>query len=100
MRPMDWTPPDDWLRITTIDAHTAGEPFRVVTGGYPEIPGDTILARRRYARESLDHLRTALMWEPRGHADMYGCLGTAHITGRHEFLIDPADELRRGFILR
>jgi proline racemase len=76
----NWKPPDDWLRITTIDAHTAGEPFRVITGGYPDLPGDTILARRRYAREHLDHLRTALMWEPRGHADMYGCIITPPVS--------------------
>jgi proline racemase len=69
-----WEPPEDWLEITTVDAHTAGEPFRVITGGYPDLPGDTILERRRYAREHYDHLRTALMWEPRGHADMYGCI--------------------------
>ena len=71
---MPWTPPSRFLRITTVDAHTAGEPFRVVTGGFPELRGDTILARRRDARERFDYLRTALMWEPRGHADMYGCL--------------------------
>jgi len=69
-----WTPPESWLKIMTIDAHTGGEPFRVITGGYPDLRGDTILARRRYAREHLDGLRTALMWEPRGHADMYGCI--------------------------
>ncbi|MGD8398092.1 MAG: proline racemase family protein, partial [Anaerolineae bacterium] len=75
-----WEPPEDWRRITTLDMHTAGEPFRVITGGYPELPGDTILARRRYARQHLDHLRTALMWEPRGHADMYGCIVTPPVT--------------------
>ncbi|MCP4539750.1 MAG: proline racemase family protein [Chloroflexi bacterium] len=76
----DWPPPDDWLKITTIDAHTAGEPFRVITGGFPDLPGKTVLARRRYAREHLDHLRTALMWEPRGHADMYGCIVTSPVS--------------------
>jgi trans-L-3-hydroxyproline dehydratase len=75
-----WQPPEGWLKITTVDAHTAGEPFRVVIGGFPDLPGDTILARRRYAREHLDHLRTALMWEPRGHADMYGCLVTPPVS--------------------
>jgi proline racemase len=75
-RMLDWRPPRDWLRITSIDAHTAGEPFRVITSGFPELLGDTILARRRYAKAHLDHLRTALMWEPRGHADMYGCIVT------------------------
>jgi proline racemase len=76
----NWTPPKHWLKITTVDAHTAGEPFRVITGGYPDLPGDTILERRRYAREHLDHLRTALMWEPRGHADMYGCIVTPPVS--------------------
>jgi proline racemase len=76
----DWTAPEHWLKITTIDAHTEGEPFRVITGGFPELPGENILARRRYAKENLDHLRTALMWEPRGHADMYGCIVTPPVT--------------------
>jgi proline racemase len=75
-----WTPPEEWRKITTIDAHTAGEPFRVITGGYPDLPGNTILERRRYAMEHLDHLRTALMWEPRGHADMYGCIVTPPVS--------------------
>jgi len=77
---MPWTPPTDWTRITTIDAHAAGEPLRVITGGMPPIPGDTILAKRRYARENLDHIRRALMFEPRGHADMYGAILTDPVT--------------------
>lgn len=75
-----WHPPTDWLRITSIDAHTGGEPLRIITGGFPPLPGATILAKRRYAREHYDHLRTALLWEPRGHADMYGCLVTEPVT--------------------
>jgi trans-L-3-hydroxyproline dehydratase len=77
---MHWTPPTEWTRITTIDAHAAGEPLRVITGGIPPIPGDTILAKRRYARENLDHIRRALMFEPRGHADMYGAIVTDPVT--------------------
>jgi trans-L-3-hydroxyproline dehydratase len=76
----DWTPPGNWRRLTTIDAHTAGEPLRVVTGGFPELPGDTILAKRRYAREHYDNLRKTLILEPRGHADMYGCVLTPPVT--------------------
>lgn len=68
----EWQPPDHWQRMTVIDSHTGGEPFRVVVDGLPDIPGDTVLERRRYAMEHLDWLRKALMWEPRGHADMYG----------------------------
>jgi trans-L-3-hydroxyproline dehydratase len=75
-----WNPSDDWLGIRTIDAHTEGEPLRVITSGYPELQGNTILARRRFAKENLDHLRTALMWEPRGHADMYGCIITPAVS--------------------
>ncbi len=68
----EWRPPASWERMTVIDAHTGGEPFRIVIDGLPEIPGNTVLDRRRYALENLDHLRRATMWEPRGHADMYG----------------------------
>ena len=64
-------------RITTTEMHTGGEPVRIVTSGYPEIPGETILAKRRYARDRLDHLRRLLMFEPRGHRDMYGVIPVA-----------------------
>ena len=76
----NWRPPEDWPKIDTIDAHTGGEPFRVIVDGLPPLPGDTILARRRYAQEHLDHLRRVLMWEPRGHADMYGGIITPPVS--------------------
>jgi trans-L-3-hydroxyproline dehydratase len=75
-----WKPPKDWMCISAIDVHTGGEPFRVVTGGFPALPGDTILAKRRWVKAHIDHLRTALMWEPRGHADMYGCIVIPPVT--------------------
>jgi trans-L-3-hydroxyproline dehydratase len=75
-----WQPPHAWLRISVIDAHTGGEPLRVITGGFPHLPGDTILAKRRYAKTHHDRLRKAIMWEPRGHADMYGALITEPVT--------------------
>ncbi|CAN5664884.1 proline racemase family protein [soil metagenome] len=65
---------------TTVDAHAGGEPLRIVTGGVPRLPGATILAKRRWAREHLDHVRRALMWEPRGHGDMYGAYLTEGVT--------------------
>ncbi len=68
--------------ITTIDAHTAGEPLRIVTSGWPELVGETILERRQYARQHFDHLRRAIMWEPRGHYNMYGCLITPAVTAQ------------------
>ena len=62
------------LHIETVEMHTGGEAVRLVVAGYPPIPGATILAKRRHAREHLDHLRRLLMFEPRGHYDMYGAL--------------------------
>src|SRR5438093_13775431 len=62
------------IAIETTEMHTGGEPVRIVTAGYPPIPGRTILDKRRYAREQLDHLRRFLLFEPRGHADMYGVI--------------------------
>jgi trans-L-3-hydroxyproline dehydratase len=65
---------------TTVDAHAAGEPLRIVTGGVPVIPGASILEKRRWVKEHLDHVRRALILEPRGHADMYGCYLTPPVS--------------------
>jgi len=62
------------LILTTDDLHTGGEPVRIVTSGYPAIRGATILDKRSYVAAELDHLRRILMWEPRGHRDMYGVI--------------------------
>jgi len=62
------------LTIETIEMHTGGEPVRIVVSGYPPIPGATILQKRRHARAELDHIRRLLMFEPRGHFDMYGVI--------------------------
>src|SRR3954453_979332 len=62
--------------IRTLDAHTAGEPLRLIVDGYPAIEGETMLEKRAWVEEHCDQLRTALMLEPRGHADMYGALLT------------------------
>jgi proline racemase len=66
--------------VETVDYHTAGEPFRIVTGGVPQLEGGSILEKRRFALEHLDQVRRLLVHEPRGHADMYGC-----------FLAEPED---------
>lgn len=58
--------------VSTADYHTAGEPFRIVTGGVEPIPGRTMLEKRRFAQDRLDGIRRLLVNEPRGHADMYG----------------------------
>jgi proline racemase len=61
-------------KLTVTDMHTGGEPVRIITSGYPPLPKGTILEKRAYVRDSLDHLRKILMHEPRGHHDMYGAL--------------------------
>ena len=68
------------MRVTAVDYHTAGEPFRIVTGGVAVPRGGTILDKRRDAHERLDGVRRLLVHEPRGHADMYGC-----------FVVEPND---------
>ena len=69
------------MEIRTVDYHTAGEPFRIVTAGVDSPVGATILDKRRDALERLDHVRRFLVHEPRGHADMYGC-----------FVVEPNDD--------
>ncbi len=71
-----WAPDARCLRLRSIDCHTGGEPLRVIVEGFPELQGQTMLERRRDCQQRLDHLRQALMWEPRGHADMYGAVIT------------------------
>jgi len=68
------------MRITTIDYHTGGEPLRIITGGLPEIPGDSMLAKRRFMQDEMDPFRRFLMLEPRGHKDMYGAVLTGPVT--------------------
>ena len=72
-------------RIETIDAHTAGEPLRLIVSGFPTVEGATILEQREFVRENYDHLRRALMLEPRGHADMYGAVLTPPVTPGADF---------------
>ena len=71
--------------LTTVDAHAAGEPLRIITGGLPPLPGATILDRRRAMQEHHDHIRRALLWEPRGHADMYGAVLTPPVSPDADF---------------
>ncbi|MFZ9046056.1 MAG: proline racemase family protein [Cyclobacteriaceae bacterium] len=68
--------PSDWLCIKTIDMHTGGEPLRIILDGFPTPVGNSVIEYRNYFRTRQDHLRRALMYEPRGHADMYGVIIT------------------------
>lgn len=63
--------------ISAIDTHTEGEPTRIVLSGLPPIRGTTMADKWVYVRENMDHLRRALMHEPRGHRDMFGAILTS-----------------------
>jgi proline racemase len=67
-------------RIRTIDAHAAGEPLRLAIEGLPAPEGRTMLEKRAWAQKRLDHLRKAIILEPRGHTDMYGALLTEPVS--------------------
>jgi trans-L-3-hydroxyproline dehydratase len=72
------------VRLKTIDAHAAGEPLRLIVDGFPSPPGRTMLEKREWILDHADHLRRALMLEPRGHADMYGAILTEPVSpGSH-----------------
>lgn len=85
LKELNWKPPAHWTRISTIDMHTGGEPLRILTDGYPDVPGDSILQKRKYFRDHLDYIRKGIMWEPRGHADMYGAVLTEPCTSEADF---------------
>ena len=85
LRDLNWKPPAHWSEISTIDMHTGGEPLRILVDGYPEVPGRSILEKRRYFRDHLDYIRKGIMWEPRGHADMYGAVLTEACTEEADF---------------
>lgn len=82
---IDWNPPSSWQAIETIDMHTGGEPLRIPISGLPDIKGCSVLEKRRYFMQHFDHLRTGLMFEPRGHADMYGAIITDPSTKDADF---------------
>lgn len=72
-----------WLNA--VDTHTEGEPTRIITGGVGHLAGSSITEKRDFFQRHLDHLRTALLFEPRGHRDMFGCVLTEPAGSDAEF---------------
>lgn len=62
--------------ISAVDTHTEGQATRIITGGLRPLPGQSIAAKMRYFKKELDFIRLALIAEPRGHRDMFGCILT------------------------
>ena len=71
--------------IHAIDSHTMGEPTRIITSGMPKIPGKTMEEKRAYLQDNLDHLRTSVMLEPRGHMDMFGSILVEPMTDEADY---------------
>lgn len=71
--------------ISTIETHTAGEPFRIVTSGIPRPKGNSIVEKRKWLKENHDDIRKSLMFEPRGHPDMYGGYITEPVSETADF---------------
>ena len=71
--------------LQVVDAHTVGEFCRMVIGGFPEPEGNTMIEKKKWMEENYDHVRTALMFEPRGHHDMFGAFICAPINKEADF---------------
>lgn len=71
--------------LGTVDFHTAGIGMRLLTSGLGRLPGNTIGEKRRWFQERLDHLRTGLCLEPRGHRGLLIAVMTEPVTPAAEF---------------
>jgi proline racemase len=71
--------------FNTVELHTCGETFRLVTQGLPKIPGKTILERSAWLKDNTDQYRRAVMLEPRGHKDLYGGYLTSPVSAGADF---------------
>ncbi|MBV8838308.1 MAG: proline racemase family protein, partial [Alphaproteobacteria bacterium] len=71
--------------IRTVETHTGGEPFRIVVSGLPRLPGATIVQRRDWVKSHIDELRRAVIFEPRGHGDMYAGYLTEPVSPNADF---------------
>ncbi|QYR19504.1 proline racemase family protein [Paenibacillus sp. sptzw28] len=70
--------------FTAVDAHSGGQPLRIITSGVPHLRGDTQLQRSQEFGQGCDSIRRLLMSEPRGHHGMAGCFVTQPASGDAE----------------
>ena len=64
----------DSREICKVEMHTAGEPLRIITSGFPDVKGETVIRKAKLPEGNLDSICQLLMSEPRGHRDMFGAL--------------------------
>ena len=74
-------------KFVCIDAHTCGNPVRVVTKGYPDLVGKTMSEKRQHFLKEFDWIRKGLLFEPRGHDMMSGSMLYAPHNPENDFSI-------------
>lgn len=78
--------------LVSLDLHAGGEPLRLIVGGLPPIPGETVNEKRVFVAEHLDWVRLLLTREPRGHRDMFAAVVTDPVSEKGDFglvFMDP-----------
>jgi len=85
-------------RVISIDSHTAGEPTRLIVGGFDPIPGVTMKDKRRYIMDNLDQMRLQLTREPRGHRGIFAAIVTDPVTDGADFGLVFMDPRRYPFL--
>ena len=71
--------------INTVDTHTSGEPTRIVLSGIPPVKGKSMAEIKEFFQRNLDFYRKALVWEPRGHKDMFGAVLVPPVSEEADF---------------
>lgn len=69
----------------TIETHTGGNPTRTIVSGVPRLPGKTMMEKAQRLVTDYDWIRTALMYEPRGHGVMSGCVLTEPVHAEADY---------------
>lgn len=85
-------------RLLTIDSHTQGEPTRLLVGGAGPLPGDTMLAKRRYFETTFDAVRRQLTREPRGHRGIMAAVVTEPVSPKGDFGLFYMDARRYPYL--
>lgn len=71
--------------FVAVDTHTLGEFTRIIMSGFPKLEGNTMIEKKNFLAKHYDHLRKSLMFEPRGHHDMFGALVTDPVNPEADF---------------
>lgn len=71
--------------LDVVDAHTVGEFCRIIYGGFTLPEGNSVMEKKQWMQKHADHLRKALMLEPRGHKEMFGAFLVPPVSKEADF---------------